>query len=415
MYFYDTCALLNLLSNAFKDDKPFYISSMTLKELEHIKTAANKDADVKFRARRVINLLANNEDKYELVPYSAEMEHWLSTYSELDDSNDSRIIISALYMQQHFPENNIIFMTDDLCCQQLAKCIGVNTEYIHDEDASLYKGFKEIVLNEQELIQFYNKYTDPMNNDYNMLINEYLIIKNEANEIIDQYKYTEDGFKPVPFISFESRMFGTIKPKDIYQRLVMDSMKKNKITVVRGAAGTGKSYLSFGYLFSKLEHHDIDKIVIFCNTVATSGSAKLGYYPGSRDEKLLDSQIGNFLSSKIGDKIMVEDLIAKGQIVLLPMSDIRGYDTTGMHAGIYITEAQNLDIELMRLALQRIGDDSICVLDGDSDAQVDLPVYAGNNNGMRRVSEVFRGDPCYGEITLQNIHRSRIAKLAQNL
>ena len=95
------------------------------------------------------------------------------------------------------------------------------------------------------------------------------------------------------------------------------------------------------------------------------------------------------------------------------MSDIRGYDTTGLKAGIYITEAQNLDIELMRLALQRIGEDSICILDGDSDAQVDLSIYAGNNNGMRRVSEIFRGDKVYGEVTLVNIYRSRIAQLAQ--
>ena len=95
------------------------------------------------------------------------------------------------------------------------------------------------------------------------------------------------------------------------------------------------------------------------------------------------------------------------------MSDIRGYDTTGMKAGIYITEAQNLDIELMRLALQRVGEDSICILDGDDQAQVDLSIYGGVNNGLRRVSEVFRGSDLYGEITLQKIHRSKIAELAQ--
>ena len=138
-------------------------------------------------------------------------------------------------------------------------------------------------------------------------------------------------------------------------------------------------------------------------------------YPGSRTEKLLDSQIGNLLESKLGDRVAVERLIDDGQLVLLPMSDIRGYDTTGMNAAIYISEAQNLDIELMRLALQRIGEDSICILDGDSNAQVDLSMYAGDNNGMRRVSKVFRGADFYGEVTLVNIHRSKIAKLAQDL
>ena len=97
------------------------------------------------------------------------------------------------------------------------------------------------------------------------------------------------------------------------------------------------------------------------------------------------------------------------------MSDIRGYDTTGMNAAIYISEAQNLDIELMRLALQRIGEDSICIIDGDDQAQVDLSMYAGSHNGMKRVSEVFRGKHCYGEVALQNIYRSEIGRIAQDL
>jgi len=47
------------------------------------------------------------------------------------------------------------------------------------------------------------------------------------------------------------------------------------------------------------------------------------------------------------------------------LSDIRGYDTSGMRAGIYVSEAQNMDIYLMKLVLQRIGSDSICIIDGD--------------------------------------------------
>lgn len=135
--------------------------------------------------------------------------------------------------------------------------------------------------------------------------------------------------------------------------------------MVRGPAGSGKTLLSLGCLFDKLEHHKIDKIIVFCNTVATKGSARLGFYPGTRDEKLLDSQIGNLLSSKLGGTIELERLIQDERLVLLPLSDIRGYDTTGMRAGIYISEAQNMDINLMKLALQRIGEDSICIIDGD--------------------------------------------------
>lgn len=71
-------------------------------------------------------------------------------------------------------------------------------------------------------------------------------------------------------------MLGKIKPKDVYQHLVMDSLLNNKITMIRGSAGTGKSFLALGCLFNLLEKGTIDKIIIFCNTVATMGSAKLG-------------------------------------------------------------------------------------------------------------------------------------------
>lgn len=109
--------------------------------------------------------------------------------------------------------------------------------------------------------------------------------------------------------------------------------------MIKGPAGSGKTFLSLAYLLNALERNKIDKIIVFCNTVATKNSAKLGFYPGTRDEKLLDSQIGNLLSSKLGDKMMVEKLIDENRLVLLPLSDIRGYDTTGMRAGIYISEA----------------------------------------------------------------------------
>lgn len=108
-------------------------------------------------------------------------------------------------------------------------------------------------------------------------------------------------------------------------------------------------------------------------------------------------------------------MIDAEQLILLPLSDIRGYDTTGMRAGIYISEAQNLDISLMKLALQRIGEDSFCIIDGDDKTQVDDIAFEGHNNGMRRASKVYRGEDVYGEVELQIIHRSKIAQIAQQM
>lgn len=111
--------------------------------------------------------------------------------------------------------------------------------------------------------------------------------------------------------------------------------------------------------------------------------------------------------------MIVEQMIQQEKLELLPFSDLRGFDSTGMNAGIYISEAQNLDKTLMKLALQRIGEDCICVIEGDDKTQVDLEAYEGSNNGMRALSEVFRGQPYYGEVTLQNCYRSQIAARAE--
>lgn len=74
-----------------------------------------------------------------------------------------------------------------------------------------------------------------------------------------------------------------------------------------------------------------------------------------------------------------------------------------------------MDVSLMKLAIQRIGEDSICIIDGDQKTQVDDVNFEGSNNGMRRLSKVFKGSPLYGEVELKKIHRSKLAELAEKL
>ena len=414
MFFYDTCSLLNNYSIIFKNisSSPFVVSNITLMELEEIKNSHFKDEAIKFKAKKVSQLLNFYYGKYTIVNYEKE---WDETYLKpnpiLLDNNDSRIVISAYVYTEKYPDTN--FVTDDINCNNIAKCLGLTTNNLTVKNDLNYTGYKIITcLTENELAETYDKIY--AGEHFDLLPNQYLVIRHNDKDI-DCYVFRDNKIEQVQFNSFKSKMLGEIKPIDIYQKLAMDSLNHNTLTMLRGAAGTGKSYLGLGLLFDKLEHNEIDKIIIFCNTVATAGSAKLGYYPGSRTEKLLDSQIGNFLVSKLGDRFIVEQLISEGQLVLLPMSDIRGFDTTGMRAGVYITEAQNLNIDLIKLALQRIGDDGICILDGDTEAQVDLGIYSGSNNGMRRVSQIFKGYSFYGEVTLPICHRSKIAEIAEKL
>lgn len=409
MIFYDTCSLLNQYANIFANisEVPFAISNITLKEVEEIKTSKIKDEEIKIKAKKLSHLLNVYYGKYEIINYQKDWDAEIDLNPILLNNNDSKIIISAAMYK-----DLSVFVTDDINCANLAKSLGMTVKMSYDQPKVQYTGYKIIpCYTNNDIAEIYEQI---YSNQMSLLENQYCIIKQD-NDYIDAFVKRNGEFKQISFSTCKSNMFGEIKPLDIFQRIAIDSLKNNQITMLRGSAGTGKSYLGLGYLFSCLDSGKISKIIIFCNTVATAGSAKLGYYPGSRTEKLLDSQIGNFLTSKLGDRTQVERMITDGTLLLLPLSDIRGFDTSGMDAGIYITEAQNLDIELMKLALQRIGDDSICVLDGDSETQVDLNLYAGSRNGMKRVSEIFRGSSFYGEVTLPICHRSKIAELAEKM
>lgn len=422
--FYDTSSLLLAGERVFDKKEKFLISSITLKELEGIKTSSKKDADVKYAARLLLQLFNDEEyqDLFEIVLHNNKIEDEVDETTDgilysFEKNNDLDILADAIFTNNNYYIDEVIFVTNDLALKQIASLFFGN-EMIEsiEEDSDNYTGYTEIVYDLDTFTDnAVNLYEDRNTNHFNLNTNEYLVLKNsQSGKVTDlciwdgqSYDYLEKNLK------FESTWFGKTVPKDIYQKMAFDSLMRNKITMLKGPAGSGKTMLSLSFLMQQLEKHKIDKIIVFCNTVATVNSARLGFYPGTRDEKLLDSQIGNLLASKLGSREGVEQLIMNKQLVLLPLSDIRGYDTNGMRAGIYISEAQNLDKTLIKLALQRIGEDCFCIIDGDCKTQVDDIHFAGLNNGMKRVSKIFRNHDFYGEVELKNIYRSKIAAVAE--
>lgn len=410
--FVDTNILLSHLDQIEKEDF-FMLSSIALTELEDIKTNRNKSDDIKYAARKAVRFLGENSNKYKIIVYDVLSKCDFMEYG-LEDSPDNRIIRCAEYAK-NILNYDIVFVSNDILARLIAK------DYFHLEVSGLsenieddYKGYIEVILSDDEMVKLYS---DLNTNHFGLITNQYLIIKNEMNEVVDRLKWTGNTHEIVKVPNIKSTIFGNVKPYkgDVYQLLTLNSMCTNQVTMIKGAAGTGKSYLSIGYLLYLLDKHKIDKIVIFANPVPTANSARIGFLPGTQLDKLIDSSVGNMLSCKLGDKYMIEQLVAQNKLVILPMCDIRGFDTGGLNCGVYITEAQNMDISLMKLALQRIGEDSICIVEGDYNAQVDLSSYSGNNNGMKRMSEVFRGHSLYGEVELQNIYRSKIAEIAEQM
>lgn len=129
-------------------------------------------------------------------------------------------------------------------------------------DEEDYSGYKDIIMSEEEMAYFYEH---PYENIYGLEINEYLIIRNSESEIVSQLCWTGDGYRHITYTNLDSNFFGRIKAinGDPYQILAIDSLVNNKITMLKGKSGSGKSFLALGYLFHELEKGHINEIIIF--------------------------------------------------------------------------------------------------------------------------------------------------------
>lgn len=397
---FDTNSLI-LKPDVLNTVEKIVIPYKVLEELDRIKTESGERG---FRARQAVRNLKAVEDR---IDFQLE-----APIHFLNQNNDDYII-------NFCQAREAIMVSNDYLVQ--LKCKNLGIPYVAVDELSNndehYTGYIETFDTDKRL---YSLIEDPTSNEFNLLPNQYLIILSDIDG--KPYKaYKRDAQGHVTYElkynkGVQSSMFEKITPRDMYQYCALDSLMNNQITIIKGKAGSGKSLLTLSYAWSMVESgKKFDKLICFVNPLASRNSAKLGYYPGTRDEKLLDSAVGSMLASKFGEKEEVIHQITKGKLLLLPFSDIRGFDTTGMRAIIWVVEAQNLDIDLMKLAIQRVGEDSKMIIDGDNLTQVDSHYYEGSNNGMRRTSEVFRGESVYGEVELRNIYRSKMAEIADKM
>ena len=413
--FFDTCSLLMQANHLFSDEYTTVISSVTLQELEEIKTSARKDPEIKYAARQLLRVLDENAGSYEVHIFTNDM---LAPMEEKNFiiNDDLRILATALDYDKNVHPDEVVFVTNDLALKNIANLFfgDDSIESVYENEIDGYTGYKEVVVNNDQLL--IDLYQDPSQNYFQLLTNQYLILRDTNGEVIDRFCWTGETHRRLVVKDFKSRQFGNISPMkgDEYQLLAADSLTNNQITMLCGKPGSGKTYLAFGYLFSQLEKHRIDRIIVFCNPVVAKNAAKLGFYPGTVLEKLMSSQVGAVLSSKLGDASEVERLVIEGKLVLIPAGDARGYEVPA-RSGVYVMESQNLTCDLLRMLLQRISEECTVIIDGDYNEQVDMDIYSGNNNGMRKMSKVFRGEEMFGQVELKQIHRSRIAAIADKM
>lgn len=373
------------------------VGSIVLEELDKLKRSS--DLSLAFRARKALSYISKNLDNFVVLP-------WRQKFDEIASAD------SAIVTEISLSNMPMTLLTSDLGISIKAKSFGIPFELIRTPAKTHQETVYELTVSEEEFKDFI------CSNLSVLFVEKKLGIKLKRNMYICfngpeslMLKFDGSEFVEVEDKVFYSQLLGKIKSKDIYQMAAMDALCSSDIIMLKGPAGSGKSLLAFSYAMSEIKKNNYSSLTIFCNPIPTKNTKEVGYLPGDLTHKLMDSYIGNILASKVGDRDMVMSMIAEGTIILQPLHSIRGFDTSSMNTIVWIPEAQNLSVDLLKIAGERIGGDRPkLILDGDPTAQIDIRESIGRNNGMDRMSDVFLGLDFYSEVTLRNKYRSSWSK-----
>lgn len=353
VYFYDTNAILDLQDKAFENY--FYISSVTLEELEHIKTSKNKDDEVKYLARKSLHLLDERMDSYECIVYDSHIEDIINNTS-IEITPDSKIVACCYYARKKLV-NNLVFYTNDISCKMIAKQIfGLPVESSvagNGHDGYIYKGYKEITGN----TQYINQYME--NIDLSQwYINEYLIIRN-----IDDGSEKEMRFDGEKFVALKLPPSRYIKAKNSLQRCALDILNNPDITIaaILGGYGSGKTFLSMQMALYNIQEKGRASKILGVREFAGEGK-EIGALPGDMEDK-----VGRFFDpltqSLNGGEFELQSLKMNGVLDTNIPFFMKG--TTYNETIIICDEAEDLTESQIRLIGTRLGTDSRIYLAGD--------------------------------------------------
>lgn len=184
---------------------------------------------------------------------------------------------------------------------------------------------------------------------------------------------------------------------------------KTKIKLLRGVFGSGKDLLMVGQALTYLEQNKFSKIIFLRSNITVGELPDIGALPGTVDDKL--SWTLGPLYDKVGGQEGIDALTAQGLLEAPPLLHIRGRSFE--HSLIYVTEAQNMSVELAKLITSRVGEGSELWLNADN-KQVDKKLYT-KDNGVNRMVERWTGQELFGYVYLPITERSDVANMANLL
>jgi phosphate starvation-inducible protein PhoH len=175
--------------------------------------------------------------------------------------------------------------------------------------------------------------------------------------------------------------------KDI-QKAIVNLHRENDIVILDGYAGTGKDFMQIYRAMSGLISKEFEE-VIFMRTIVEATSSKIGFLPGSEDDKTLPyleifyAQMQSMLKPTVYARL-------KNKVRFEYPGFIRGKTFGGAHRGnvcIVLTEAQNCELRELVTISTRLSEGSKLFINGCT-SQSDIGSRSGFKDFMNIVGDI---------------------------
>lgn len=272
----------------------------------------------------------------------------------------------------------------------------------------IYLGYKDIELNDTELSEFYSNKFSPQ--DFELLENQYLLVRDSTGEVIDKYVAKKDQLKKFYAVPIANPLNEVLKPRNVQQECLWDMLKSEcGIKLVTGRFGSGKSLAMINSAIEAVVKGKYRKLVYVRNNIEVKNTVALGSLPGTEMEKLMPFVAP--LADHIGGMEGVQKLIQEEQLEVVHLGFLRGRDIR--NSIIFSTEVENLTKEHLQLLIGRVGENSSLWLDGDL-KQRDRAVFE-DSRGIECLVDKLKGHPEFGYVHLVKSERSNISAMADLL
>lgn len=178
----------------------------------------------------------------------------------------------------------------------------------------------------------------------------------------------------------------------------------NKIVVIKGGAGSGKSMVAAQVALDMLFTREVEKVIL-TRPAVTSGE-ELGFMPGDKDAKLAPYTAAIYDNMyRLYNKEKVDKEVSEGRIEVIPVAFMRGRNLS--NCCVVVDEGQNITHRQMELILGRLCAGSKMMICGDT-AQVDLKDR--KQSGFNFICNNLINVPGFAVVTLKTNHRDPIVE-----